>query len=210
MGKIVSVYAPINVDYSAPKQDTCLLLAPSRSKCCHLDVPLLMNWAFALQLGVLLSQRGIDLIKIVFFYTRSAMCLYIFVYADACMFRQHWWAVFAAHNLDCPFFITLWPIPWQHNDKATGYTHTCTKTLTKTAICISKIISTNTLKTWLNRRVGVWSLPWRWHNLFIPVTIGRCTGADLLVGWCVSSWWPLFPSRSFVVIYALLYESSYL
>ena len=29
---------------------------------------------------------------------------------------------------------------------------------------------------------------------------------NLWVGWCVSSWWPLFPSRSSVLIYALLYE----
>ena len=29
-----------------------------------------------------------------------------------------------------------------------------------------------------NRRVGVWSLPWRWHILSIPLTTGRGTGAD--------------------------------
>ena len=53
---VVSVYAPANVSYSAPNKDTCLLLAPFRSKC-QLDVPLLMNWAFAPQLGVLIPQR---------------------------------------------------------------------------------------------------------------------------------------------------------
>ena len=29
-----------------------------------------------------------------------------------------------------------------------------------------------------NRRVGVWSLPWRWHILYIPLTTGRGTGAE--------------------------------
>ena len=29
-----------------------------------------------------------------------------------------------------------------------------------------------------NRRVGVWSLPWRWHILSIPLTTGRGTGAE--------------------------------
>ena len=34
--------------------------------------------------------------------------------------------------------------------------------------------------TWFldsNRRVGVWSLPWRWHILSIPLTTGRRTSA---------------------------------
>ena len=53
------VYTQANVSYSAQNKDTCLLLVPFRSKCCHLDVPLLMNWAFAPQLGVLIPQRVI-------------------------------------------------------------------------------------------------------------------------------------------------------
>ena len=35
--------------------------------------------------------------------------------------------------------------------------------------------------TWLldsNRRVGVWSPPWHWHILSIPLTTGRGTGAE--------------------------------
>ena len=52
-----SYMPPINVSYSAPNKDTCLLLAPFRSKCCQLDVPFLMNWAFAQQLGILIPQR---------------------------------------------------------------------------------------------------------------------------------------------------------
>ena len=37
------------------------------------------------------------------------------------------------------------------------------------------------IDTWFldsNRRVGVWSLPWRWHILSIPLTTGRGTGAE--------------------------------
>ena len=37
------------------------------------------------------------------------------------------------------------------------------------------------IDTWFldsNRRVGVWSLPWRWHILSIPLTTGRWTGAE--------------------------------
>ena len=37
------------------------------------------------------------------------------------------------------------------------------------------------IDTWFlnsNRRVGVWSLPWRWHILCIPLTTGRGTGAE--------------------------------
>ena len=36
------------------------------------------------------------------------------------------------------------------------------------------------IDTWFldsNRRVGAWSLPWRWHILSIPLTTGRGTGA---------------------------------
>ena len=36
------------------------------------------------------------------------------------------------------------------------------------------------IDTWFldsNSRVGVWSLPWRWHILSIPVTAGRGTSA---------------------------------
>ena len=78
------------------------------------------------------------------------------------------------------------------------------------------------IDTWFldsNRRVGAWSLPWRWHILSIPLTTGRGTGAETCgFGWCVSSWWPLFRSRSSVLIYiyiyiyicALLYEFCFL
>ena len=37
------------------------------------------------------------------------------------------------------------------------------------------------IDTWFldsNKRVGVWSLPWRWHILSIPLTTGRGTGAE--------------------------------
>ena len=37
------------------------------------------------------------------------------------------------------------------------------------------------INTWFldsNRRVGVWSPPWRWHILSIPLTTGRGTGAE--------------------------------
>ena len=37
------------------------------------------------------------------------------------------------------------------------------------------------IDTWFldwNRRVGVWSLPWRWHILSIPLTTSRGTGAE--------------------------------
>ena len=40
---------------------------------------------------------------------------------------------------------------------------------------------TSNLLKWFfdsNRRVGVWSLPWRWYILSIPLTTGRKTGAE--------------------------------
>ena len=63
------------------------------------------------------------------------------------------------------------------------------------------------IDTWVldsNSRVGVWSLPWRWHILCIPLTTGRGTGETCGVD-DVSSWWPLFPSRSSVLIYIYIY-----
>ena len=53
-----------------------------------------------------------------------------------------------------------------------------------------------------NRRVGVWSLSWHWHILSIPLT------RNLWVRWCVSSWRPLFPSRSSVLIYICIFYMS--
>ena len=73
------------------------------------------------------------------------------------------------------------------------------------------------IDTWFwnsNRRMGVWSLPWRWHPLHPIGNRSRNRRRNLWVGWCVSSWWPLFPSRSSVLIniyiYALLYEFCFL
>ena len=43
------------------------------------------------------------------------------------------------------------------------------------------IVSYYWIDTWFldsNRRVGVWSLPWRWHILSIPLTTGRGTSAE--------------------------------
>ena len=60
-------------------------------------------------------------------------------------------------------------------------------TITEFGIIDSKNSSTayvilyELIDTWFldsNRRVGVWSLPWRWHILSIPLTTGRGTGAE--------------------------------
>ena len=60
-----------------------------------------------------------------------------------------------------------------------------------------------------NRRVGVWSLPWRWHILSIPLTTGRVTSAKTCgLDDVVSSWWPWFPSRSSVLVYVFMYVHS--
>ena len=43
------------------------------------------------------------------------------------------------------------------------------------------VISYEVIDTWFfdsNRRVGVWSLPWRWRILSIPLTTGRGTSAE--------------------------------
>ena len=43
------------------------------------------------------------------------------------------------------------------------------------------VILCELIDTWFlgsNRRVGVWSLPWRWHILSIPLTTGRGTSAE--------------------------------
>ena len=43
------------------------------------------------------------------------------------------------------------------------------------------VISYELIDIWfldLNRRVAVWSLPWRWHILSIPLTTGRGTSAE--------------------------------
>ena len=60
-------------------------------------------------------------------------------------------------------------------------------TITEFGITESKNSSTayvilyELIDTWFldsNRRVGVWSLPWRWHILSIPLTTGRGTSAE--------------------------------
>ena len=60
-------------------------------------------------------------------------------------------------------------------------------TITEFGIIDSKYSSTayvilyKLIDTWFldsNRRVGVWSLPWRWHILSIPLTTGRGTSAE--------------------------------
>ena len=46
---------------------------------------------------------------------------------------------------------------------------------------IAYIVLYKWIDTWFldsNRRLGVWSLPWRWHILSIPLTTGRGTSAE--------------------------------
>ena len=46
---------------------------------------------------------------------------------------------------------------------------------------IAYVILYELIDTWFldsKRKVGVWSLPWRWHILSIPLTTGRGTGAE--------------------------------
>ena len=43
------------------------------------------------------------------------------------------------------------------------------------------VIQYELIDTWFldsNKRVGVWSLPWRWHIVSIPLTTGRGTGTE--------------------------------
>ena len=66
------------------------------------------------------------------------------------------------------------------------------------------------IDTWFldsNRRVGVWSLPWRWHILSIPLTIGRGTSAETCGLDDVFP--PDDPSRSSVFIYIYIPYMSY-
>ena len=72
------------------------------------------------------------------------------------------------------------------------------------------------IDTWFldsNRRVGVWSLPWRWHILSIPLTTGRGTGAETC-GWMMCfllmTFVPVQKLCVYIYIYALLYEFCFL
>ena len=68
------------------------------------------------------------------------------------------------------------------------------------------------IDTWFldsNRRVGVWSLPCSLAHPLHPIdNRSRNKRRNLWVGWCVSSWWPWFPSRSSVLIYIYIYMHS--
>ena len=84
--------------------------------------------------------------------------------------------------------------PSIHSGHYTASINCCKKTfhcndhtITEFGIIDSKNASTayvilyELIDTWFldsNRRVGVWSLPWRWHILSIPLTTGRGTGAE--------------------------------
>ena len=90
--------------------------------------------------------------------------------------------------------------------------------MTSQAVIVYRITSASTVvsracfckqQRWVlesNRRVGVWSFPWRWHIRSILSMTGRGISAETCgVGWCVSSWWPMFSSRSSVSLYIYLY-----
>ena len=67
---------------------------------------------------------------------------------------------------------------------------------------IAYIMLYELIDTWIldsNRRVGVWSLPWRWHILSIPLTTGRGTSTETCGLDDVFP--PDDPSRSSVLIY---------
>ena len=81
-----------------------------------------------------------------------------------------------------------------HSGHHTAYINCCKRTfycndhtITEFGIIDSKNSSTayviryELIDTWFldsNKRVGVWSLSWRWHILSIPLTTGRGTGAE--------------------------------
>ena len=92
--------------------------------------------------------------------------------------------------------------PSKHSGHYTASINCCKKTfycndhtITEFGIIDSKNSSTayvtlyELIDTWFldsSRRVGVWSLPWHWHILSIPLTTGRGTGAEtrgLEVAW---------------------------
>ena len=57
-----------------------------------------------------------------------------------------------------------------------------------------------------NRRMGVWLLCMTLAHPLHPINSrSRIKRRNLWVGRCVSSWWPLFPSRNCVLIYIYLY-----
>ena len=110
--------------------------------------------------------------------------------------------------------------PSIHSGHYTAYINCCQKTFFCNDHTITEFGSTDInsytayvilyelFDTWFwdsNRRVGVWSLPWRWHILSIPLTAGRGTSAETCGLDNVSSWWPCFPSRSSVLIYIYVY-----
>ena len=61
------------------------------------------------------------------------------------------------------------------------------------------------IDTWFfdsNRRVGVWSLPWRWHIISIPLATGRGTGAE------TCGWDDVFYIHIYIYIYIYIYICS--
>ena len=82
--------------------------------------------------------------------------------------------------------------PSIHSGHYTASINCCKKSSTEFRIIDSKNSSTayvilyELIDSWFldsTRRVGVWSLPWRWHILSIPLTTGRGTGVD--------KWYPI-------------------
>ena len=67
------------------------------------------------------------------------------------------------------------------------------------------------IDTWFldsNRRLGV---PMTLAHLLHPIdNRSRNRRRNLWVGWCVSSWWPLLPSKSSVLIYIYIYIYIYM
>ena len=105
--------------------------------------------------------------------------------------------------------------PSMHSGHYTASINSCEKhsiatitTITEFGIIDSKNSSTayvvlyGLIDTWFldsNRRVGIWSPPWRWHILSIPMRTSRGTGAET----CRLGWMMCFLLMTFVPVQKL-------
>ena len=96
-----------------------------------------------------------------------------------------WVALVCKQNLnnDLKFlFVTHWWYSWYEDVTLSNSSMSKAIDVNTLPLVVREIvILLNIINTWFlasNRRVGVWSLPWRWHILSIQLTTGRGTSAE--------------------------------
>ena len=144
------------------------------------------------------------------YQTEHGAFLYSYTCTRECCHHRSSWTVYTIRSLYCIYQLLQKSIQLQRSHNCGVWNYWQQKLLY--CICLLYCMNWLTHELDSNRRMGVWSLPCRWHILSIPLTTGRGTSAETCG---LDDVFPpddlcSRPELTYICIYALLYEFCFL